>query len=85
VEVEVEDFAGAQAALAAGADLLLLDNMTPEQVRHISEATAGKVLLEVSGGITLKTVRAYAEAGANYISVGELTHSAPAVDLSMEF
>jgi nicotinate-nucleotide pyrophosphorylase (carboxylating) len=85
VEVEVEDFAGVQEALAAGADLLLLDNMKTEQVRQISEATAGKALLEVSGGITLKTVRAYAEAGANYISVGELTHSAPAVDLSMEF
>jgi nicotinate-nucleotide pyrophosphorylase (carboxylating) len=83
LEIEVRTEAELAAALAGGADRLLLDNMTPEQVRHAVAAVAGKVPVEVSGGVKLGTVRAYAEAGANFISVGALTHSAPAVDLSM--
>ena len=89
IEVEVEDFTQLREALAAGADAILLDNMTPEQTRdavHLVRETPGgeHILLESSGGITLQTVRLYAEAGVDLISVGALTHSAPAVDISLE-
>jgi len=89
IEVEVEDFTQLHEALAAGADAILLDNMTPEQtreaVRLVRETPGGEhILLESSGGITLPTVRLYAEAGVDLISVGALTHSAPAVDISLE-
>src|SRR3989475_12443945 len=89
IEVEVEDFTQLHEALAAGADAILLDNMTPEQtreaVRLVRETPGGEhILLESSGGITLQTVRLYAEAGVDLISVGALTHSAPAVDISLE-
>jgi nicotinate-nucleotide pyrophosphorylase (carboxylating) len=89
IEIEVEDFAQLHAALTAGADAILLDNMSPEQTREavqIVRAAAGgdQILLESSGGITLPTVRLYAEAGVDLISVGALTHSAPAVDISLE-
>jgi nicotinate-nucleotide pyrophosphorylase (carboxylating) len=73
-------------ALRYGAEAILLDNMTPEQVclavERVSRHTR-RVPLEASGGITLENVRAYAEAGVDYISVGALTHSPHAVDLSM--
>jgi len=84
VEVEVESLEGAQEAAAAGAEVLLLDNMTPEQVRQVVDTLEVEVLLEVSGGINLTNVRQYAEAGAHVISVGALTHSARAVDLSLD-
>lgn len=84
IEVEVEDLAGVDAALAAGAEVLLLDNFTPEGVREAVARIAGRALVEVSGGITLETIRAYAEAGADVISSGALTHSAAAADLAME-
>jgi nicotinate-nucleotide pyrophosphorylase (carboxylating) len=84
IEVEVENLAQAEEALAAGAEVLLLDNMTAAQVREVSSALGGRTQLEISGGVTLQTIRAYAEAGARLISVGALTHSAPAVDLSLE-
>jgi nicotinate-nucleotide pyrophosphorylase (carboxylating) len=84
VEVEVESLAQAEEALAAGAEVLLLDNMTPTQVREVASAVGSRALLEISGGVTLQTIRAFAEAGARLISVGALTHSAPAVDLSLE-
>jgi len=89
IEVEVEDFRQLREALAAGADAILLDNMTPEQtreaVRLVRETPGGEhILLESSGGITLATVHLYAEAGVDLISVGALTHSAPAVDISLE-
>ena len=76
-------------ALAAKADVILLDNMTPAQTREavlLVRSTPGgeHLLLESSGGITLHTVRHYAEAGVDLISVGALTHSAPAVDISLE-
>jgi len=71
--------------LNAGADILLLDNMTPAQVKKMVKLTAGRALLEVSGGVTLKNVRHYALAGVDRISVGALTHSAPAADLSLLF
>lgn len=85
IEVEVESLAQAQEALAAGAEVLLLDNMTPAQVAEVAKIVGSRALLEVSGGITLQTIRAYVEAGASIISVGALTHSAPAVDLSLEY
>jgi len=84
VEVEVESLEGAQEAAAAGAEVLLLDNMTPEQVRQVVDTLEVEVLLEVSGGINPTNVRQYAEAGAHVISVGALTHSARAVDLSLD-
>jgi nicotinate-nucleotide pyrophosphorylase (carboxylating) len=89
VEVEVGAVDDIAEALDAGADAILLDNMTPEQlaeaVRFVRGRPAGEgVLLEASGKITLANVRAYAEAGVDLISVGALTHSAPAVDISFK-
>jgi nicotinate-nucleotide pyrophosphorylase (carboxylating) len=84
VEIECETLAQVEEALAAGADSILLDNMTLDDVRRARAlAPAGRVLLEVSGGVTLEGVRAIAETGVDLISVGALSHSAPAVDLSM--
>jgi len=84
VEIECETLAQVKEALAAGADSILLDNMTLDDMRRARTlAPAGRVLLEVSGGVTLDGVRAIAETGVDLISVGALTHSAPAVDLSM--
>jgi nicotinate-nucleotide pyrophosphorylase (carboxylating) len=84
VEVEVQDLSELDEALAAGAEAILLDNMTPELVREAVARAGGKALLEASGGITLENIRSYAEAGVDLISIGALTHSAPAVDLSLE-
>jgi nicotinate-nucleotide pyrophosphorylase (carboxylating) len=84
IEVEVESLAAAQQALAAGAEVLLLDNMTPTLVRQVVQALGGTGLIEISGGVSLETVRSFAEAGADLISVGALTHSAPAVDLALD-
>lgn len=86
IEVEVTTEAELAEALAANAEIVLLDNMTPDQVRVCAAtAHARGVLVEVSGGVNLSTVRAYAEAGADLISVGALTHSAPAVDIGLDF
>jgi nicotinate-nucleotide pyrophosphorylase (carboxylating) len=84
VEIEVERLEQIEVALAAGAWMLLLDNFTPEQVRQAVALVGGRVPLEVSGGVRLDNVRAYAEAGADLIAVGALTHSAPAADISLE-
>jgi nicotinate-nucleotide pyrophosphorylase (carboxylating) len=87
VEVEVESERELREALAAGADAVLRDNMSPEEVRRcvrVARRERPGVLVEVSGGVDLGTVRAYAEAGADLISVGALTHSAPAADISLE-
>ena len=84
VQVEVESEAEAQAAVEAGADFLLLDNCPPETLRRIAEQLAGRVLLEASGGVNLENVRAVAETGVQRISVGALTHSAPAADVALE-
>ena len=82
VEIEVRTRAELDQALEAGAKHLLLDNLTPEEaagwIRHI----AGRAITEISGGVRLETVRAYAESGADFVSVGALTHSATAVDLN---
>ena len=82
VEVEVRTEAELEEALACRADHLLLDNFSVEEVAQAVERIAGRARVEVSGGVTLETVRAYAETGADFVSAGALTHSAPAVDLS---
>jgi nicotinate-nucleotide pyrophosphorylase (carboxylating) len=87
VEVEVSKERDLREAVEAGADILLLDNLSPDETRRMVEvarALSPNVLLESSGGITLENVRAYAEAGVDLISVGALTHSARAVDLSFK-
>ncbi|HEX8686216.1 MAG TPA: carboxylating nicotinate-nucleotide diphosphorylase [Pyrinomonadaceae bacterium] len=87
VEVEVTRERELRDAVEAGADILLLDNQTPEEARRLVEVARGLkpgLLLESSGGITLENVRAYAEAGVDLISVGALTHSARAVDISFK-
>jgi nicotinate-nucleotide pyrophosphorylase (carboxylating) len=82
IEIEVRSFNELDETLAIGADYLLLDNFTPEQARQAVERVAGRAKLEISGNVTLETIRAYAETGADFISVGALTHSAPAADIS---
>lgn len=84
VEVEVTELTELDEALAAGADAVLLDNMTPETVRDAVARAGGKVLLEASGGVTIDNVRSYAKAGVDLISVGAVTHSARAADVSLE-
>jgi nicotinate-nucleotide pyrophosphorylase (carboxylating) len=84
VEVEVESLAELDEVLAAGADRVLLDNMDPGQLRAAVERAAGSgATLEASGGIALEDVRAVAATGVDFVSVGALTHSAPALDLSL--
>jgi len=84
VEIEVDRPEQVDEALAAGAQMILLDNFTPEQAAAAVKRIAGRVPVEVSGGIRLENVRAYAEAGPDYIAVGALTHSAPAVDIALD-
>jgi nicotinate-nucleotide pyrophosphorylase (carboxylating) len=84
VEVEVDTLSELAEALAARAEIILLDNMSPELMREAVEITAGRAKLEASGGMTVKGAVAAAEAGVDRISVGALTHSAPALDLSLE-
>jgi nicotinate-nucleotide pyrophosphorylase (carboxylating) len=81
--VEVRDMRELEEALALAPDFILLDNMTPAQMREAVERTAGRVPLEASGGITLDNVRAVAECGVDRISIGALTHSVRALDISM--
>jgi nicotinate-nucleotide pyrophosphorylase (carboxylating) len=83
VEVECQTAAEVAEALAAGAPRILLDNMTPDQMRAIAADVDGRAELEASGGIDLDTVRAAAHTGVDFVSVGALTHSAPALDLSL--
>ena len=84
VEVEVERLEEIDEALAAGADALLLDNMAPETLRRAVEQIGGRCPTEASGGIDLETVAAVAAAGVDFVSVGALTHSPRAVDLTLE-
>jgi nicotinate-nucleotide pyrophosphorylase (carboxylating) len=85
VEVEVTDPAELEEALSAGAELVLLDNMTPAEVAVAAARAHDRgAIVEVSGGITLATIAEYARAGADLISVGALTHSAPAVDIGLD-
>ena len=82
IEIEVRSRAELDEALAAGAAHLLLDNLTPEEAREWVRLIAGRARVELSGGITLENARAYAEAGADYVSSGAITHSARATDIS---
>jgi nicotinate-nucleotide pyrophosphorylase (carboxylating) len=84
VEVECDTLDQVGEALAAGTDSVLLDNMSIDELRAAVRLAGGQVRLEASGGVTLETVRAIAETGVDFISVGALTHSAPALDVSLE-
>jgi nicotinate-nucleotide pyrophosphorylase (carboxylating) len=84
VIVEAESLAQVRDALRGDADVILLDNMSPPQVRQAIELIKGRALVEVSGGVSLANAREFAEAGADFLSVGSITHSAPAASLTME-
>lgn len=84
IEVETRTLDDVRAALEGGADIILLDNMDVPSIRKAVEEIKGRALVEVSGGVSLATVRKIAAAGPDYISVGALTHSAPAADFSMD-
>jgi len=83
VEVECRDIDEVEAALAAGAERLLLDNMTPDELRAAVAHVDGRATLEASGGVTLENIREIADAGVDWVSVGALTHSAASLDLSL--
>jgi nicotinate-nucleotide pyrophosphorylase (carboxylating) len=85
VQIEVDRIDQIEPALAAGADRLLLDNMPPPVLREAVAQVAGRVPLEASGGVTLETIHAIAETGVDYISVGRITQSAPAVDIGLDY
>jgi nicotinate-nucleotide pyrophosphorylase (carboxylating) len=85
VQVEVDRIDQIALALAAGADRLLLDNMPPPVLREAVALVAGRVPLEASGGVNLDSIRAIAETGVNFISVGRITQSAPAVDIGLDY
>lgn len=85
VEVEADNLRQVLQAVEAKADIILLDNMTNEQMRKAVAIVHGRALLEASGGVTLETVRGKAETGVDFISVGALTHSVPAVDIGLDF
>ncbi|MFL5597193.1 MAG: nicotinate-nucleotide diphosphorylase (carboxylating), partial [Gemmatimonadaceae bacterium] len=85
VEVECDTLRQVKAAIEAGADVIMLDNMTLADLREAVKLVNGRAVTEASGGITLDTVRKVAETGVDWISVGALTHSAPALDLALDF
>ncbi len=85
IEVEVEDIDELRAALKAGVDMILLDNMSPDEMREAVKITAGRAVLEASGGVDLGSVRAIADTGVDRISIGSLTKNVKALDLSMRF
>jgi len=84
VEVEAQSLADVEAAIDAGADVILLDNLPLEQIHQAVGRIAGRAKIEISGGVSLDRMPELARTGADYVSVGALTHSAPAVDLSFE-
>jgi nicotinate-nucleotide pyrophosphorylase (carboxylating) len=84
VEIECDTLADVREALAAGADIVLLDNMTPLDLREAVQLVGGRARTEASGGVTLDTVDAVARTGVDFISIGALTHSARSLDVSME-
>jgi len=85
VEVECESIDQVRAALEAGADIILLDNMSVDRMRECVTLVQGRATLEASGGVNLDTVRGIAQTGVDHISVGALTHSAPAMNLALDF
>jgi nicotinate-nucleotide pyrophosphorylase (carboxylating) len=85
IEIECDTLDQVQEALAAGITHILLDNMSPFELRRAVAVANGQAKLEASGGVTLETIRHIAETGVDYISVGRLTQSAPAVDIGLDF
>lgn len=85
IEVEADTLDQVRQALYAGAEMILLDNMSLPQLRRAVQLVDGWAKTEASGGVNLKTVRAIAQTGVDFISVGALTHSAPAVDIALDF
>ncbi len=85
IEIEVNTIAEAMEATAAGADIIMLDNMPPDEMKQVVKMTSGRVKLEASGGINLDNVHAVAMTGVDFISVGAITHSAMALDFSLEY
>ncbi|CAB4979288.1 unannotated protein [freshwater metagenome] len=85
IEIEVDSLDQLTEAVKAGAQLVLLDNMTPEQCKAAVSQVSGKCKLEASGGITLENAKAYADTGVDFIAIGALTHSAPALDIGLDF
>ncbi len=84
IEIEVQNLDELDRALAAGAPRILVDNMAPDEIREAVRRSLGRADIEISGGVTLARMPAFARTGARYVSVGALTHSAPAADLSFE-
>jgi nicotinate-nucleotide pyrophosphorylase (carboxylating) len=84
VEIEVTNLEEAQQAIEGGADIVLLDNMPPPLMAQIVEMARGRCLFEASGGVTLENIREIAETGVDFVSSGSLTHSARALDISLE-
>jgi nicotinate-nucleotide pyrophosphorylase (carboxylating) len=85
VEVECDTLEQVRRAIEAAADVIMLDNMSLTELRDAVKLVEGRAVTEASGGVTLETVREIAETGVNWISVGALTHSAPALDLALDF
>ncbi|PQA89137.1 carboxylating nicotinate-nucleotide diphosphorylase [Hyphococcus luteus] len=85
IEIEVDGLGQLEEALASGADVVLLDNMTPADLKRAVEINKGRAVFEASGNVTLETVRAIAETGVDVISSGWITHSAPTLDLGLDF
>jgi nicotinate-nucleotide pyrophosphorylase (carboxylating) len=85
VQVEVDRIAQIEPALAAGADRLLLDNMPPAVLREAVALVAGRAPVEASGGVTLDNISSIAQTGVDFISVGRITQSAPAVDIGLDY
>ncbi|MDP7050013.1 MAG: carboxylating nicotinate-nucleotide diphosphorylase [Verrucomicrobiota bacterium] len=85
IEVEADTIDQAEAAAEAGADIILLDNMSCDELREAVEQIGGRAKTEASGGVTLETIREIAGTGVDFISVGALTHSAPSVDIALDF
>ncbi|TMP01433.1 nicotinate-nucleotide diphosphorylase (carboxylating) [Pseudoalteromonas sp. S3260] len=85
IEVEVESFDELEQAINAGADIIMLDNFNPEQIRQAVSITSKRAKLEVSGNMTLETLKAYSQAGVDFISSGALTKNLQSIDLSMRF
>jgi nicotinate-nucleotide pyrophosphorylase (carboxylating) len=85
VEVECDTLSQVESALDAGADRIMLDNMTVEQVGEAVAKVAGRAALEFSGRVTVETVAAYAATGVDFISIGALTHSARVLDIGLDF
>lgn len=84
IEVEAQSLAEVDAAVEGGADIILLDNLSIEEIREAVRRIGGRAQIEISGGVTLERIPELAGTGANYVSIGALTHSAPAADLSFE-